>query len=141
MEGVLLNGMIILILLLLSIEDIRHQSIRLWELIALISIAFIYSSCSVRYEWHQIFISVLVCGATLWISWITKCLGAADILVIFMLNCVKGTVFSLVVFSMAITLAAVINIFLCISKRVCLKSSIPFIPYISVCTLGAMICI
>ncbi len=71
----------------------------------------------------------------------TKCFGMADILVIFILNCVKGIIFSMVVFGMAITLAAVVNLFLYIRKKVQLKSTIPFIPYISICTLGAIICV
>lgn len=141
MENYLLNVILIVILFLLSIEDIRHKSIRLWELIICICISISYSCFFNLYGLKHMIIGILFFCILLWINARTKCFGMADILVIFILNCVKGIIFSMVVFGMAITLAAVVNLFLYIRKKVQLKSTIPFIPYISICTLGAIICV
>ncbi len=141
MEKYLLNIVLIVILFLLSIEDIRHKSIRLWELIICIGISVSYSCVSDLYGFKHMIISIPIFCILLWVNAVTKCFGMADILVIFVLNCVKGVFFSIVVFGMAITLAAIVNLFLYIRKKVQLKSTIPFIPYISICTLGAMICV
>lgn len=141
MEKYLLNSILMGILFLLSIEDIRYKSIRLWELIVCIGIAVSYSCFSDLHRLKYIVISILIFCILLWVNAVTKCFGIGDILVIFMLNCVKGIVFSLIVFGMAITLAAVISLFLYIRKKVQLKSTVPFIPYISICTLGAIICV
>lgn len=136
----LLNVILIVILLLLSIEDIKYKSIRLWELIVCICISVVYSCFSNLYGLKYIIISIAFFGVLLWVNMAAKYFGAADIFVIFMLNCVKGAFFSFVVFGMSITLAAVVNIFLCIRRKVQLKSTIPFIPYISICAVGVMIC-
>lgn len=141
MEKYLLNGILLVVLFFLSIEDIRYKSIRLWELIICICISISYSCFFNLYGLKHMVISILLFCILLWINAVTKCFGIADILVIFVLNCVKGIIFSLVVFGMAITLAAVVNFFLYIRKKVQLKSTIPFIPYISICTLGAIICV
>lgn len=141
MEKYLLNGILLVVLFFLSIEDIRYKSIRLWELIICICISISYSCFFNLYGLKHMVISILLFCILLWINAVTKCFGIADILVIFVLNCVKGIIFSLVVFGMAITLAAVVNLFLYIRKKVQLKSTIPFIPYISICTLGAIICV
>lgn len=140
-ENYILNSILMVALFLLSIEDIRHKSIRLWELIISIGIAVSYSYFSDLYGLKYIVISILIFCVLLWANAVTKCFGTADILVIFILNCVKGIVFSIIVFGMAITLAAVVNIVLYIKKKVGLKSTIPFIPYIGICTLGAIICV
>ncbi len=141
MEKYLLNGILMVVLFLLSIEDIRHKSVRLWELIICIGIAVSYSCFSGLYGLKYIVISTLIFCVLLWVNAVTKCFGIADILIIFILNCIKGIGFSILVFGMAITLAAVVNIFLYIKKKVQLKSTIPFIPYIGICTLGAIICV
>lgn len=141
MENYILNSILIVVLFLLSIEDIRYKSIRLWELIICIGIAVGYSCYSDLYGLKYIVISILIFCVLLWVNTVIKCFGIADILVIFILNCVKGIAFSIIVFGMAITLAAVVNIFLYIRKKVQLKSTIPFIPYIGICTLGAIICV
>lgn len=141
MEKYLLNGILLVVLFFLSIEDIRYKSIRLWELIICICISVSYSCFFNLYGLKYMVISILLFCILLWINAVTKCFGIADILVIFVLNCVKGIIFSFVVFGMAITLAAVVNLFLYIRKKVQLKSTIPFIPYISICTLGAIICV
>ena len=141
MENYLLNVILIVILFLLSIEDIRHKSIRLWELIICVCISISYSCFFNLHGLKHMIIGILFFCILLWINVGIKCFGMADILVIFILNCVKGIIFSIVVFGMAITLSAVVNLFLYIRKKVQLKSTIPFIPYISICTLGAIICV
>lgn len=139
----LLDFIVMGVLTVLSVIDIRRKSIGIGTMIGLGGICVLYAAYKVNQcGWNKnsligtaafsVFLLLLSVGV--------KALGLGDVGVLLMLICVKGLIFAVSVFVTAITLMPLSMIFMLRFRKVTRKSSVPFIPYLCVSSLGVMLC-
>lgn len=134
------NIIVCIVLMLLSLEDIRYKSIYMYQLIILMVAAVLY-----RIFAGQFTFSGLIIEMFLWIilgvlSFVTGFIGLGDVMVLFTLTCVMGQTFAALVFILAVTIMSVLMTGRLVFAKIDMKKSIPFIPYIFISTMGVLLC-
>lgn len=134
------NIVVCIILMFLSVEDIRYKSIHVYKLIILSLAAVLY-----RIVVGHITLSGGIIEMSFWIilgllSFITGFIGTGDVIVLFILTCIMGQTFAALVFILAVSIMSVSMAGRMFFKKTNLKRSVPFIPYIFLSAMGVLLC-
>ena len=140
MKVIVENFIMIILLLMLSAEDIKYKSISVIKLAAARVAAIIYKVVFGETDINSIFIGIIFLTFMLVISVATKCIGIGDVAVLVIIAVVKGSIFAINTFLIAILFSFVVSAVLLILRKVTRKYSMPFIPFLGVGMLGVMIC-
>ncbi len=139
-KDIVLNSVIMTVLLYFAWEDIKHQSIARKELAAAGIAALIFRlSQGSRYHINMMYPAVFAV-ALLMLFGVTGCLGTGDLAVFAILAVVKGSIFMVETFIFSITVLLIYAWVMKLARRMPLKRTVPFLPYICISALGVMVC-
>ena len=140
----LVNIVVMLVLIWFSMEDIRLRSIGFKGIMIVITAGIIYRVLYIllfrEVEIYSIITGILIIAGTGIYSVKTGNIGMGDVTVILFIGVVKGLEFALVSTMMALTGVSLSGIICVIRKKITGKTSLPFIPFLGISTLGVMLC-
>ena len=140
----LVNSVVMLVLIWFSVEDIRLRSIDFKGIMIVITAGIIYRVLYIllfrEVEIYSIITGILIIAGTGIYSVKTGNIGMGDVAVILFIGVVKGLEFALVSTMMALTGVSLSGIICVIRKKIAGKTSLPFIPFLGISTLGVMLC-
>ena len=140
------NIVIIIVLAVLSVEDVKMKSIDVRCIAGIGSVSLIYGiiRCAfygVKWNVTLIVAGIVFVGFLLVMSVVIKAIGLGDVAVLCMLIPVKDVVFVVSVFILAVTIMAVVVTGLLIAHRLRRKDKVAFVPYIALAAMGVMVCV
>lgn len=139
-ENVICNIIVAVVLFYFSAEDICHKSIVIKELIIMGTISTGYMLWRGKLMQWDMLAAVGLLIVMFFISRLTGCLGLGDIVILGILTEIKGGIFIMRVFVLAVSLLFISALGLVIFRKADRKYTIPFVPYIFVSALGVMLC-
>lgn len=121
-------------------EDIRHKSLSAESLLVCCTAAVVTGIITDKFMASQYISGAIFIALLAAVSIITNCIGMGDVVVSAIILCLKGTVFTVLVFTFAMTLLGVINIIRILVRKVSRKYTVPFVPYMGICAAGMVLC-
>ncbi len=145
--GFVSNVILLLMLAVMSVEDIRNKSISL-KMVCCFGISSIVF-CLMNLVWFNLksdsikdlAVGMIFVAFVALLAFLSKGLGMGDIAVIFIMTVVKGGKFVITVFLLSLILVMAVSIIMILAKKVDRKTRLPFIPYLGICSLGVIICV
>lgn len=141
------NVILVLMLAVMSVEDIRNKSISL-KMVCCFGISSIVF-CLMNLVWFNLksdsikdlAVGMIFAAFVALLAFLSKGLGMGDIAVIFIMTLVKGGKFAITVFLLSLILVMAVSIVMVLAKKADRKTRLPFIPYLGICSLGVIICV
>ncbi|MEG1458193.1 MAG: prepilin peptidase [Acetivibrio sp.] len=130
-----------MLLLIMSMEDIRHKEVFLWKILVLA----LFGICSILFGniaflWERA-LGILPGIFLLFIAWKTKeKIGKGDGLVLSSLGMQVGIYKIVLLLFLALCSSAVFSIVMMLLKRYHWKSTIPFLPFLLLGYIGVVLC-
>ncbi|MFR1766404.1 MAG: prepilin peptidase [Lachnospira sp.] len=145
--GFVSNVILLLMLAVMSVEDIRNKSISL-KMVCCFGISSIVF-CLMNLVWFNLksdsikdlAVGMIFVAFVALLAFLSKGLGMGDIAVIFIMTVVKGGKFVITVFLLSLILVMAVSIIMILAKKADRKTRLPFIPYLGICSLGVIICV
>ena len=145
--GFVSNVILLLMLAVMSVEDIRNKSISL-KMVCCFGISSIVF-CLMNLVWFNLksdsikdlAVGMIFVAFVALLAFLSKGLGMGDIAVIFIMTVVKGGKFVITVFLLSLILVMAVSIIMIFAKKADRKTRLPFIPYLGICSLGVIICV
>lgn len=145
--GFVSNVILLLMLAVMSVEDIRNKSISL-KMVCCFGISSIVF-CLMNLVWFNLksdsikdlAVGMIFVAFVAMLAFLSKGLGMGDIAVIFIMTVVKGGKFVITVFLLSLILVMAVSIIMILAKKADRKTRLPFIPYLGICSLGVIICV
>lgn len=138
--NIICNIVVTVMLFYFSVEDICHKSIVIKELIIMGTISTGYMLWRGKFMQWDMMAAVGLLIVMVFMSRLTGCFGLGDIVILGILTEMKGGMFIMRVFVLAVSLLFISALGLVIVRKVNRKYTIPFVPYIFVSALGVMLC-
>ena len=121
-------------------EDIRHKSLSAESRLVCCTAAVVTGIITDKFMASQYISGAIFIVLFAAVSIFTNCIGMGDVVVSAMIFCLKGTVFTVLAFTFAMTLLGVINIIRILVRKVSRKYTVPFVPYMGICAAGMVLC-
>ena len=145
--GFVSNVILLLMLAVMSVEDIRNKSISL-KMVCCFGISSIVF-CLMNLVWFNLksdsikdlAVGMIFVAFVALLAFLSKGLGMGDIAVIFIMTVVKGGKFVITVFLLSLILVMAVSIIMILAKKADRKTRLPFIPYLGICSWGVIICV
>lgn len=145
--GFVSNVILLLMLAVMSVEDIKNKSISL-KMVCCFGISSIVF-CLMNLVWFNLksdsikdlAVGMIFVAFVALLAFLSKGLGMGDIAVIFIMTVVKGGKFVITVFLLSLILVMAVSIIMILAKKADRKTRLPFIPYLGICSLGVIICV
>lgn len=145
--GFVSNVILLLMLAVMSVEDIRNKSISL-KMVCCFGISSIVF-CLMNLVWFNLksdsikdlAVGMIFVAFVALLAFLSKGLGMGDIAVIFIMTVVKGGKFVITVFLLSLIFVMAVSIIMILAKKADRKTRLPFIPYLGICSLGVIICV
>ncbi|MBQ4283957.1 MAG: hypothetical protein IJB96_08535 [Lachnospira sp.] len=140
-----INVLVMVSLFILAVQDIKSKCVSVRAVVGLGFLSLVYGLYRLNFQNVTISPLLVIAGIVFMVfllimSIVLKALGMGDVIVTGMLLPVKGVVFTVSTFMLAVTLMAIVVTCGIMMKKVRRRMSVAFLPYMTVAALGVMIC-
>lgn len=125
-------------LFVLSVQDIKHKSLGAASLLIFFTASLVNGIITDKFTAADMISGIIFVSLLGAVSIVTKCIGMGDVAVSAIIVCLKGTIFSISVFTFAMTLLGIFNSVRIIGGRLSKKYTAPFVPYMGICAAVIM---
>ena len=125
---------LLILLIIISVYDIRYRSIPIWCIMAGFSGAVIYIACTGNVNIYEIVLDVLPGAVFILIAFCTReKVGYGDGLVVLIMGIVMHADLCIFALTCGLIISAIFSAVMVASRRLGLRAEIPFVPFL---TLG-----